>query len=49
MRSFDEGKSFKVNCAPAAPKVVPLQVNNLASVSVGFQPVNIASLVSKST
>lgn len=48
MRGFVEGKSFKVNCSTDGPKVVPLKVNNLASVPVGFQPVNIASSVSKS-
>ena len=47
VRSFDQGKSFKVICARAAPRIVNLYIVSVASFQVGFQPVNIASLVSK--
>ena len=47
VRSFDQGKSFKDICARAAPRIVNLYIVSVASVPVGFKPVNIASLVSK--
>ena len=47
VRSFDQGKSFKVICARAAPRIVNLYIVSVASFQVGFQPVNIAPLVSK--
>ena len=47
--SFVQGERFKVSCAPTAPiGHCGNYIGKVASVSVGFQPVNIASLVSKS-